>query len=173
LRNSFQFEYVGRTWTSEYENENKEKDNGPQRGQKDEDGPQRGQKDDNDEKKDDEDDEKKDDDNEENKKTKKKSKNSLKCMVQEPEFIQLSKNNAKKLWNLEYEYIENNKDKYGEDKDKKQLKILKKIRNVKLSREEMELFGQEKKKPRSKNKINTMLDIGDELILSNRYNKYD
>ena len=158
LRNSFQLEYVGRTWTSEYENENKEQD------KKDE------EKDDDDEKKDDDDEEKKED---EKNKNKKKSKNTLKSIIQEPEFIQLSKNNAKKLWNLEYEYIENNKDKYGEDKDKKQLKILKKIRNVKISRDEMDLFGKEKKKPRSKNKINTMLDIGDELILSNRYNKYE
>ena len=66
-----------------------------------------------------------------------------------------------------------NKDNYKEEKDKKQLKLLKKIRNVKLTKEELEMFGQDKKKPRSKSKINTMLDIGDELILSNRYDKYD
>ena len=97
----------------------------------------------------------------------------MKCIIQEPDFIQLSKNNAKKLWNLEYQYIENNKDKYKEENNKKQLKLLKKIRNVKLTKEEIEIFGENKKKPRSKNKINTMIEVGEQLILSNRYNKYD
>ena len=115
----------------------------------------------------------KNDDDEVKNKDKKKSKNTLKCIIQEPEYIQMSKNNAKKLWKLELDFIENNKDKYTQDKDKKQFKILKKIRNVKLTKEDLELFGEEKKKPRIKNKINTQLDIGDELILNNRYDKYD
>ena len=145
LRNSFEFE---------------KKDN-------DQDEPQ------NEQKKDEDDEEKKHDDEDEKKDKKKKSKNSLKCIIQEPEYIQMSKNNAKKLWKLEHDFIENNKDKYTQEKDKKQLKILKKIRNVKLTKEDLDLFGEEKKKPRTKNKINTILDIGDELILNNRYDKYD
>lgn len=106
-------------------------------------------------------------------KNKKKSKNTIKLIIQEPEYIQLSKNNAKKLWNLESEYINKNKHDYTTDIMKKQLKLLKKIRNVKLTKEDIELFGEEKKKPRSRNKINKMMDVGDELILTNRYDKYD
>lgn len=120
-------------------------------------------------------------------KNKKKSKNTMKLIIQEPEYIQLSKNNAKKLWKLELEYIKRwlgegaspsdnynkNKDEYTTELMKKQLKILKKIRNVKLTKEDIELFGEEKKKPRSRNKLNKMMDVGDELILSNRYDKYE
>jgi len=125
------------------------------------------------EKKDDDDEinieeEKKDDDDEiiENKPKRRKIKHD----TYEPEYIQLSKNNAKKLWTLELEYINNNKSKYEGDKYKKQLKILKKIRNVKLTKEDLDLFGEEfKKKPRSKNKVDKIIDIDDVLTYSNRY----
>uniref|UniRef100_A0A6C0I7E9 DNA-directed DNA polymerase n=1 Tax=viral metagenome TaxID=1070528 RepID=A0A6C0I7E9_9ZZZZ len=108
---------------------------------------------------------------EDTKKKKPKKKNTLKCIIQEPEYIQYSKNNAKKLWKLEYDYIETNKDKYTNDTDKKQLKLLKKLRNVKLTKEDID--EEEKKKPRSRNKINRMIETADELIMTNRYNKYD
>ena len=110
---------------------------------------------------------------ENDKKKKKKSKNTLKNIIQDPDYIHLSKNNAKKLWKLESEFINDNKEKYTSEIMKKQLKILKKIRNVKLTKEDMELFGEEKKKQRPKNKINTILDIGDTLINTNYYNKYE
>ena len=108
---------------------------------------------------------------EDNDKKKKKSKNTIKCIIQEPEYIQLSKNNAKKLWKLEYEYIENNRDKYLGTKQKSQLKLIKKLRNVKLTKDDTELFGEEKKKIGSKNKIDKIMDIDDELIMSNKYYK--
>jgi len=122
------------------------------------------------EKEDEKEDENENEKEDKNKKNKK-SKNTLKCIIQEPEYIHLSKNNAKKLWTLESEYINNNKEKYSSEFMKKQLKILKNIRNVKLTKEDMELFGEEKKKTRSKDKLNTMMDIGDVLINTNYYNK--
>ena len=89
----------------------------------------------------------------------------------EADFIHLSKNNAKKMWKLEYDYIENNRDKYLGEKQKSQLKLIKKLRNVKSSKNDTELFGEEKKKIGSKNKIDKILDIGDELINHDRYFK--
>ena len=72
---------------------------------------------------------------------------------------------------MEYEYIENNRDKYLGTKQKSQLKLIKKLRNVKLTKDDTELFGEEKKKIGSKNKIDKIMDIDDELIMSNKYYK--
>jgi|694.fasta_scaffold56291_2 DNA polymerase elongation subunit (family B) len=138
----------------------------------------------------DEKDEKDEKENKENKENDTKDeKSKLKGIIQDPDFIHLSKNNAKRLWKYEFDFIDNNKDKYllNFNKDnydsltdiqkkqfdfyRKQLKLLKTIRGSKFSKEDNDIFGIDtKKKLRSNNKqINKMMDQGDELIMVTRY----
>ena len=97
-------------------------------------------------------------------------KKEKKTVISDPDYMHLSKNNSKKLWKLELQFIQNNKDKYSNDFYKKQLQLLKKIRNVKLTKDDMELFGDDQNKSKlNKNIVEKIMDIGDELIMSNRY----
>jgi len=40
---------------------------------------------------------------------------------------------------------------------------------VKLTKDDMELFGEDQKSKLNKNNVEKIMDIGDELIMTNRY----
>ena len=94
----------------------------------------------------------------ENKENKEKEKKSSKKPSEE--FLHLSKNNSKKLWKFEEKYIESSENKY----DIKQINMLKRLRGIKFTD-----TSTEKKKRGSKSKIDKILEIDDELIMSNYY----
>lgn len=85
------------------------------------------------------------------------------------EFINLSKNNSKKLWYYENEIIEKQlsilKEKNSDNEIKffeNKIKLLKTIRGIKY-------IDKEKKVRKSKNKIDKIMEIDDELAMTNRY----
>lgn len=86
------------------------------------------------------------------------------------EFINLSKNNSKKLWYYENEIIEKQlsilKEKNSNENEIKffenKINLLKKIRGIKCT-------DKEKKIRKSKNKIDKIMEIDDELAMTNRY----
>ena len=85
------------------------------------------------------------------------------------EFINLSKNNSKKLWYYENEIIEKQlsilKEKNSDNEIKSfenKIKLLKTIRGIKY-------IDKEKKVRKSKNKIDKIMEIDDELAMTHRY----
>jgi hypothetical protein len=81
----------------------------------------------------------------------------------------LSKNNSKKLWYYENEIIEKKleilKEKNSDNEIKSfenKIKLLKTIRGIKYT-------DKEKKVRKSKNKIDKIMEIDDELAMTNRY----
>ena len=79
-----------------------------------------------------------------------------------PRYKSLSASNSKKLWILENDYINNNIDKYTDEKSIKQIEVLKRIRGMKLTKKEKE--EKEEFKTRNEKKL--------ELIESQIHSKY-